>query len=197
LNDIIETAYVVADYSYDNSSTEHDNYKRNINFGNTQTQSNMPIQQPYRFGHTSNDTFRNNGVNSGSGSGNIFLKNQQTVTNNASSMNNDKKESNKIDLNDDNFPTLGNNSKQSVEQNKPSNVGYKLDFKKMVEKKPDIVTNKPDPKIVNTHQCRKINYNQYSLYQEIKEKSEKTARLQMVNDVLSDDDNSVIGDNYY
>jgi len=44
-----------------------------------------------------------------------------------------------------------------------------------------------------TTKYRKLNYNNYSLYQEVKEKSEHIARIKMVNDVLSDDDNI---DNY-
>ena len=41
---------------------------------------------------------------------------------------------------------------------------------------------------------KKNNYSQYSIYQEIKEKSEKFAKLKMVNDVSSDDN---ADDGYY
>ena len=121
--------------------------------------------------------------------GNIFLKNSQNSSNNPNSTNNEKSESNKIVLNDDNFPSLGS---KSTKINKPSTVENKLDFKKIVEKKHEVVI-KPEPKINNT-QYKKFSYNQYSLYQEVKEKSEKIAHLKMVDDISSDDN---IDDSYY
>ena len=45
----------------------------------------------------------------------------------------------------------------------------------------------------NVYHNYELNYNNYSLYQEVREKSEHIARIKMVNDVLSDDDNI---DNY-
>ena len=176
LNDIIETAYVAADYSHGNGyydkATDNSIIKRNRSFG----QSRGQLQEQSRFGSTNNDTFRND-------SNNIFLKNSQNNVNNASNTSSDKNESTKIDLNDDNFPSLGS---------KP--VQHKLDFKKIVEKKPEVV-NKPDYKVSST-QYKKFSYNQYSLYQEVKEKSEKIAHMKMVDDISSDD-NVDHDDNYY
>ena len=181
LDDIIETAYVVADYSHGNGyydkATDNDIIKRNRSFGQTRG----PLQEPSRFGSTGNDTFRNDG--------NIFLKNSQSNSNIASNTNTDKNESNKIDLNDDNFPSLGS---KTVKNSKSNIVEHKLDFKKIVEKKPEVV-NKPEHKVSNT-QYKKFSYNQYSLYQEVKEKSEKIAHLKMVDDISSDDN---IDDSYY
>jgi hypothetical protein len=185
LNDIIETAYVAADYSHGNGyydkATDNDIIKRNRSFG----QSRGELQEQSRFGSTNNDTFRND-------SSNIFLKNSQNNMNNSTNTNSDKNESSKIDLNDDNFPSLGSKLVQPLKNNKSTNVEHKLDFKKMVEKKPEVV-NKPEYKVNNT-QYKKFSYNQYSLYQEVKEKSEKIAHLKMVDDVSSDDN---IDDNYY
>jgi len=189
LHDIIDTAYVAADYSHGNGyydkATDHDTIKRNRGFG----QPRGNLQEPYKFCSTSNnDSFRNDG-------GNIFLKNSQNNsnnsnnTNNTNSTNNEKSESSKIVLNDDNFPSLG---AKSTKINNPSTVENKLDFKKIVEKKQEVV-NKPEPKI-NNSQYRKFNYNQYSLYQEVKEKSEMIAHLKMVDDISSDDN---LDDNYY
>ena len=182
LNDIIDTAFVAADYSHGNGyydkATDHNAIKRNRGFG----QPHGNLQEPSKFGSTSNDSFRNDG-------GNIFLKNSQNNSNNPNSTNNEKSESNKIVLNDDNFPSLGS---KSTKINKPSTVENKLDFKKIVEKKHEVV-NKPEPKINNT-QYKKFSYNQYSLYQEVKEKSEKIAHLKMVDDISSDDNND---DSYY
>ena len=193
LDDIIETAYVVADYSHGNGyydkATDNDIIKRNRSFGQTRG----PLQEPSRFGSTGNDTFRNDGSNGGS---NIFLKNSQSNSNTASNTNTDKNESNKIDLNDDNFPSLGSKSIQSVKNSKSNIVEHKLDFKKIVEKKPEVV-NKPEHKVSNT-QYKKFSYNQYSLYQEVKEKSEMIAHLKMVDDISSDDNvDDNVHDNYY
>ena len=199
LDDIIETAYVVADYSHGNGyydkATDNDIIKRNRSFGQTRG----PLQEPSRFGSTGNDTFRNDGGNSGNGGNsgsNIFLKNSQSNSNTASNTNTDKNESNKIDLNDDNFPSLGSKSIQSVKNSKSNIVEHKLDFKKIVEKKPEVV-NKPEHKVSNT-QYKKFSYNQYSLYQEVKEKSEMIAHLKMVDDISSDDNvDDNVDDNYY
>ena len=185
LDDIIETAYVVADYSHGNGyydkATDNDIIKRNRSFGQTRG----PLQETSRFGSTGNDTFRNDG--------NIFLKNSQSNSNIASNTNTDKNESNKIDLNDDNFPSLGS---KTVKNSKSNIVEHKLDFKKIVEKKPEVV-NKPEHKVSNT-QYKKFSYNQYSLYQEVKEKSEMIAHLKMVDDISSDDNvDDNVHDNYY
>lgn len=186
LHDIIDTAFVAADYSHGNGyydkAMDHDTIRRHRGFG----QPRGNLQEPYKFGSAiNNDSFRNDG-------GNIFLKNSQNNsnnTNNTNSTNNEKSELSKIVLNDDNFPSLGT---KSTKINNPSTVENKLDFKKIVEKKQEVV-NKPEPKINNSH-YKKFNYNQYSLYQEVKEKSEMIAHLKMVDDVSSDDN---LDDNYY
>jgi hypothetical protein len=195
LNDIIDTAYVVADYSdsnrcYDNTMERHV-IRRDENFGQPRVQS----QEPYRVGFSSNNSFRNDG-------GNIFLKSSQNSfqsgsqnsfqsgSQNANNANSEKSELNKIVLNDDdNFPSLGSNS---TKVNKQGSVQNKLDFKKVVEKKPEVV-NKTEPKVMST-QYKKCNYKQYSLYQEIREQSERIAKLKMVDDISSDDNGD---DNYY
>jgi hypothetical protein len=187
LNDIIATAYVTADYSNYNESYDnvraHDSIKGNRSFG----QHYVNLQEPSKSGSFTNNSFRNDT------GGNIFLKNSQnnsssfTSSSNPYSASNEKLESNKVVLNDDNFPSLGSTTSKI---NKPNTV---LDFKKVVEKKPETV-NKPEPKVSNT-QHKKFSCNhQYSLYQEIKEKSEKIAHLKMVDDVSSDDN---IDDGYY
>ena len=192
LNDIIDTAYVVADYSdsnrcYDNTM-ERDIIRRDENFGQPRVQS----HEPYRVGFSSNNSFRNDG-------GNIFLKNSQNSFQSSSqnsfqsssqNANSEKSELNKIVLNDDdNFPSLGSNS---TKINKPGSLQNKLDFKKVVEKKPEVV-NKTEPKVIST-QYKKCNYRQYSLYQEIREQSERNAKLKMVDDISSDDNGD---ENYY
>jgi hypothetical protein len=165
--------------------------RRDENFGQPRVQS----QEPYRVGFSSNNSFRNDG-------GNIFLKSSQNSfqsgsqnsfqsgSQNANNANSEKSELNKIVLNDDdNFPSLGSNS---TKVNKPGSVQNKLDFKKVVEKKPEVV-NKTEPKVMST-QYKKCNYKQYSLYQEIREQSERNAKLKMVDDISSDDNGD---DNYY
>jgi len=184
LSDIIDTAYVTADYSQDNEyyDTVHtyDSSKINRSFGQPRTN----LHEPSKFGSSTNNSFRNDN------GGNIFLKNSQnnsTSSISPYSASSAKPEPNKVVLNDDNFPSLGSTSSKI---NKPNTV---LDFKKVVEKKPETV-NKPEPNVSNT-QHKKFSYNhQYSLYQEIKEKSEKIAHLRMVDDVSSDDN---VDDGYY
>ena len=186
LNDIIDTAYVVADYSDSNrchdSRMEREVVRRDENFEQPRVQS----HEPHRVGFSSNNSFRND-------SGNIFLKkSQNSFQSSCSNVNNtstEKSELNKIALNDDNFPSLGNNS---TKISKPGSVQNKLDFKKVVVKKPEVV-NKTEPK-VNSMQYKKSNYSQYSLYQEIREQSERFAKLKMVDDISSDDNGD---DNYY
>jgi hypothetical protein len=184
LNDIIDTAYTAADYSHGNGyydkAGEHNNIKANRSFTQSNAQS--------RFGSTNNDTFRND-------SSNIFMKNSQSNVNNTSS---DKSESQKIELNYDNFPSLGSKTIQPVKisntnPNTNTNItNSKLDFKKIVEKRPEVVS-KPEPKI-NHMQSNRFKYNQHSLYNEIKVNSEKIAQLKIMNDVSSDDN---MDDNYY
>ena len=184
LSDIIDTAYVTADYSQDNEyyDTVHtyDSSKINRSFGQPRTN----LHEPSKFGSSTNNSFRNDN------GGNIFLKNSQnnsTSSISPYSASSAKPEPNKVVLNDDNFPSLGCTPSKI---NKPNTV---LDFKKVVEKKPEVV-NKPEPKVSNT-QHKKFSYNhQYSLYQEIKEKSERIAHLKMVDDVSSDDN---MDDGYY
>ena len=186
LHDIIDTAFVAADYSHGNGyydkAVDHDTIKRNRGFG----QQRGNLQEPSKFGSASNnDSFRNDG-------GNIFLKNSQNnsnSSNNPNSTNNEKSESSKIVLNDHNFPSLGS---KSTKINNTSTVENKLDFKKIVEKKQEVV-NKPEPN-VSTMGYKKSNYSQYSVYQEIREKSEMFAKWKMGDDVSSDDN---MDDNYY
>jgi hypothetical protein len=195
LNDIIDTAYVVADYSdsnrcYDNT-TERDFIRRDVQ-----------SQEPYRVGFSSGNSFRGDRGDRGDradrgDTGNIFLKNSQSgfqsgfqSANKTNSEKQEKSEVNKIVLNDDdNFPSLGSNS---TKVNKPYSVQNKLDFKKVVEKKPEVV-NKPEPN-VSTMGYKKSNYSQYSMYQEIREQSERIAKWKMGDDVSSDDNGD---DNYY
>jgi hypothetical protein len=196
LNDIIDTAYVVADYSdsnryYDNTC-DYDVRRRDENVGQMQEQP----QEPYRFGFSSNNSFRGDRGDRGD-RGNIFLKKSQSgfqsgfqSANKTNSEKQEKSEVNKIVLNDDdNFPSLGSNS---TKVNKPYSVQNKLDFKKVVEKKPEVV-NKPEPN-VSTMGYKKSNYSQYSMYQEIREQSERIAKWKMGDDVSSDDNGD---DNYY
>jgi len=194
LNDIIDTAYVVADYSdsnrcYDNT-TERDIIRRDVQ-----------SQEPYRVGFSSGNSFRGERADrtdrtDRGDTGNIFLKNSQSgfqsgfqSANKTNSEKQEKSEVNKIVLNDDNFPSLGSNS---TKVNKPYSVQNKLDFKKVVEKKPEVV-NKPEPN-VSTMGYKKSNYSQYSMYQEIREQSERIAKWKMGDDVSSDDNGD---DNYY
>lgn len=204
LKDIIESSYVTSDYGdkfYD-KDRDHVNKKTNNRYYQSTTQPQTQSQeQP-------NSIFRNdtgssggnvgNGGNGGNGgnvgnSDNIFLKRSQNIfssnLNNTNNMGNGNKESDqkKIELNEDNFPSLG--SKNTTI--KPIHTEKKLDFKKVVEKKQEVVS-KPEIKTTNIKK-NKYKYGGDVLYYGIKEQSEKIAYLKMVNDnTYSDDD----GDNY-
>ena len=196
LNDIIDTAYVVADYSDSNrcydGARERETIRRDENVGQLRGQMHEPYRVGFSNNNNNNNSFRNDG-------GNIFLKNSQSGSQSSSqnsfqsssqNANSEKSELNKIVLNDDdNFPSLGSNS---TKINKPGSLQNKLDFKKVVEKKPEVV-NKTEPKVIST-QYKKCNYRQYSLYQEIREQSERNAKLKMVDDISSDDNGD---ENYY
>jgi hypothetical protein len=171
MNDIIETAYTVADYShgggYYDKSYEPDNNKRNAY-----------SSIPYHRDHINTNTNNNN----------IFLKYNQTSKTNMDSVSNttDNVDINKIVLNDDNFPSLGGKNEHNI--NKSNKVENKLDFKKMVEKKPIIAITHPilSDQISSTN--NRFKNNQYSLYNEIKERSEKIAQNKMIDEISSDDE---------
>ena len=90
-----------------------------------------------------------------------------------------------IVLNDDNFPSLGCKPDST---NKSSKIDNKLDFKKMVEKKPIVVTKPSAPPLQNLAINNRFKNNQYSLYNEIKERSEKIAQNKMIDEISSDDE---------
>jgi hypothetical protein len=192
LKDIIESSYVTSDYGDKFYDRDRDSVNKKTN--NRYYQSNTQTHTQRREQPSS--IFRNvNGDNDNDGNdGNIFLKRSQNIfssnLNNTNNMGNGNKESDqkKIELNEDNFPSLG--SKNTTI--KPIHGEKKLDFKKVVEKKQEVVS-KPEIKTSNI----KKNKNKYSsdaLYYGIKEQSEKIAYLKMVNDnIYSDDDDD---DNY-
>lgn len=204
LKDIIESSYVSADYGenteyYDTISPGN---KRNVRSYDPSPQSPKQTHsnQPYRFGSNNNDTFRND-----SSSGNIFLKNSKnsfsnTNTSTSAFQTKESAEQKKIELNDDNFPSLGSKSTPMLTKdvkhnnikstnsgtNNNSSAENKLDFKRVVEKKVEVV-NKPEVKTYLNKPSR-FKYGSDSLYYGIKEKSEKIAHLKMANYDMSSDD---------
>lgn len=201
LKDIIESSYVTSDYGDKFYDRDRDSVNKKTN--NRYYQSNTQTQtQTYTQTHDQpSSIFRNDtGGNGGNGgnSDNIFLKRSQNIfssniknTNNTSNMGNGNKESDqkKIELNEDNFPSLG--SKNTTI--KTNNAEKKLDFKKVVEKKSEVI-NKPEIKTTHIKKNKSI-YGSDVLYYGIKEKSEKIAYLKMVNDnVYSDDDGDIYDD---
>ena len=165
INDMIETAYTVADYSH--GGGYYDKASENGNKKNTYSSI------PYHREHNSNGN-------------NIFLKNSQTSNNTGTGTNiNECCDEKKLVLNDDNFPSLGCKP-DSI--NKSSKIENKLDFKKMVEKKPIVVTKPSAPPLQNSATNNRFKSNQFSLYNEIKERSEKIAQTKMIDEISSDDE---------
>jgi hypothetical protein len=129
--------------------------------------------------------------------------------NNTSNTTNANKEGNdhtNIELNEDNFPSLGskntviknNNNNNNNNNSNNSNNEKKLDFKKVVEKKIEVI-NKPEIK-TNQNRNNRFKYGSDALYYGIKEMSEKKAYLKMSNEyehVYSDDDEDDVYDDDY
>jgi hypothetical protein len=200
LKDIIESSYVTSDYgdNYYDRDRDSVNKKTNNRYYKSNTQMQTQTQTHTQSHDQPSSIFRNDtGCNRGN-SDNIFLKKSQNIfssninnTNNTSNMGNGNKESDqkKIELNEDNFPSLG--SKNTTI--KTNNAEKKLDFKKVVEKKSEVI-NKPEIKTSHSKKNKSI-YGSDVLYYGIKEKSEKIAYLKMVNDnVYSDDDGDIYDD---
>ena len=185
INDIIDSAYTVADYShgggYYDKASEHGN-RRNI-------YSSIPYHREHNGNSNSNGNSNGN---------NIFLKNSQIVNTNTNTNGNTNTtgtntgininkscDEKKLVLNDDNFPSLGCKP-DSI--NKSSKIENKLDFKKMVEKKPIVITKPTAPPLQNSATNNRFKSNQFSLYNEIKERSEKIAQNKMIDEISSDDE---------
>jgi hypothetical protein len=113
LKDIIESSYVTSDYgdNYYDRDRDSVNKKTNNRYyqSNTQTQTQTQMQshdQP-------SSIFRNDTEGNGRNSDNIFLKRSQNIFSsnikNTNNVGNGNKESDqkKIELNEDNFPSLG------------------------------------------------------------------------------------------
>ena len=184
INDIIDSAYTVADYShgggYYDKASEHGN-RRNIY-----------SSIPYHREHNGNSNSNSNGNN-------IFLKNSQTVNTNGNTNcntntngntntgtnSNESCDAKKLALNDDNFPSLGCKP-NSI--NKYDKIENKLDFKKMVEKKTIVPTKPSAPSLENSATNNRFKSNKFSLYNEIKERSEKIAKNKMIDEISSDDE---------
>ena len=168
INDMIETAYTVADYSHGGGY-----YDKASEFGN---KKNTYSSIPYHREH--------NGNTNGNNNNNIFLKNSQTCTSTGTIIN-ESCDDKKLVLNDDNFPSLGCKPDST---NKSSKIENKLDFKKMVEKKPIVITKPIAPPLQNSATNNRFKSNQFSLYNEIKERSEKIAQNKMIDEISSDDE---------
>ena len=199
INDIIYSADATADYSHTNKYYEevYDNKKSfiNDNTGNINTSIPTSTSTPTPTS-TSTNTFTNNrfrqnndnklnSVNSDNTStskSNIFLKASSQsnlfASNNISAKN---EPAISLSLDNDNFPSLGSTSKT----NSVSNAAKTLDFKKIVQTKQTVVQN-----IATTPSVHKPSHssNKLAMYQEIKDKSEKYAKVKMYNEYSSDDD---------
>ena len=123
-----------------------------------------------------------NSDNTSTSKSNIFLKASSQsnlfASNNISAKN---EPAISLSLDNDNFPSLGSTSKT----NSVSNAAKTLDFKKIVQTKQTVVQN-----IATTPSVHKPSHssNKLAMYQEIKDKSEKYAKVKMYNEYSSDDD---------
>jgi hypothetical protein len=98
-----------------------------------------------------------------------------------SSSNNSTKNEPTLSLDNENFPSLGSSNKN----NNISNATKTLDFKKVVQNKTTVLQTVTTSSSVHKplHSSSKL-----AMYQEIKDKSEKYAKVKMYNEYSSDDD---------
>ena len=89
-----------------------------------------------------------------------------------------------LSLDNDNFPSLGSSNKNN-NLNNLTNAAKPLDFKKVIQTKSVIVqTAAVTPSVHKSfHSSNKL-----AMYQDIKDKSEKYAKVKMNNEYSSDDD---------
>lgn len=178
INDIIDSADATADYShtnkyydevYDNKNICKSDHNTNIN---TFTSTNI----------FTNNRFRQNNDNNTTSTSNIFLK-ASSQSNLFSNNNNSIKNEPPFSLDNENFPSLGSNTKNK--NNNISNATKTLDFKKVVQNKTTVLQTVATSSSVHKplHSSNKL-----AMYQEIKDKSEKYAKVKMYNECSSDDD---------
>jgi hypothetical protein len=189
INDIIDSAHASADYSHTNKYRDevYDNKQNLKNDNTTNTNTSMNTFTNNRF-RQNNDIKLNNGNsdNTPTPTGNIFLKTSSQTnvfsSNNVSTKNEPCKEST-LSLDNDNFPSLGSSNKNI----NLTNAAKPLDFKKVIQTKSAIVQTAAAAVTPSVHKSFHSS-NKLAMYQDIKDKSEKYAKVKMNNEYSSDDD---------
>lgn len=188
INDIIDSADATADYSHTNKYYEEVYDNRISNRNDNTTVTNTPAStNTFINNRFTNNKFRQNNDNTSASAStnNIFLKASSQTNLFSSNSNSTKNESCKeqtLSLDNDNFPSLGSTKKT----NNVSNVAKTLDFKKIVQTKTNVVhtTTAPVPPL-----HKQVNHSKkLSMFQEIRDQSEKYAKVKMYNEFSSDDD---------
>lgn len=190
INDIIDSADATADYSHTNKYYEEVYDNRISNRNDNTTVPNTPAStNTFTNNRFTNNKFRQNNDNTSASTSasanNIFLKASSQTNLFSSNSNSTKNESCKeqtLSLDNDNFPSLGSTKKT----NNVSNVAKTLDFKKIVQTKTNVVhtTTAPVPPL-----HKQVNHSKkISMFQEIRDQSEKYAKVKMYNEFSSDDD---------
>ena len=192
LHDIIDTAFVAADYSHGNGYYDEINdYKSK----NTHTNANT---RPYTgsFSKISTNPLANEN------NSNIFLKYssdkntglKQDSIKNIESIENSKRE---IKITEDEFPSLGcgnqskkTNTNTSTNTNTNTSTNPPMNFKKIVEtKKPVEIQQQQQQQHQQQQQQKHDDYfNRFKIYEEVKYYSEKNARNKIYNEIDSDND---------
>lgn len=186
INDIIDSADATADYSHTNKYYEEVYDNRISNRNDNTTVPNTPAStNTFTNNRFTNNKFRQNNDNTSAPANNIFLKaSSQTnlFSTNSNSTKNESCKEQTLSLDNDNFPSLGSTKKT----NNVSNVAKTLDFKKIVQTKTNVVhtTTAPVPPL-----HKQVNHSKkLSMFQEIRDQSEKYAKVKMYNEFSSDDD---------
>ena len=193
INDIIDSADATADYSHTNKYYEEVYDTRISNRNDNTTVPNTPAStNTFTNNRFTNNKFRQNNDNASASASasanNIFLKASSQTNLFSSNSNSTKNESCKeqtLSLDNDNFPSLGSTKKTNNVSN-VSNVAKTLDFKKIVQTKTNVVQAATAP-VPPLH--KQVNHSKkISMFQEIRDQSEKYAKVKMYNEFSSDDD---------
>lgn len=207
INDIIDSSYAEADYSYSNDYYDevyshrprHDrNTQHNIGSNPFTKISATSSYTPAPVSNTTSNTFNasnTSNASNASNASNIFMKYTNANTNTEKEKsNNTTTTPNEVKNTEDEFPSLGGSKK-------PNNASVlmpaPMNFKKVVEtKKPveiqQVVHTKPKPNPKNDDY-----YSRLKTYEEVKYYSEKNARSKIYNRAYSDDDEEEDEDGNY
>ena len=192
INDIIDSSYAEADYSYSNDYYDevdsHRHRHRNNTYSNSDynpfTKISITRESTASASASASASFSNTNTFNASNTSNIFMK----YTNSDKPVVTTTHTPKEIKNIEDDFPSLGGGKKPNAPIIPPA-----MNFKKIVETKKPVETQQ---QIVNTKIKPKNDeyYNRLKAYEEVKYYSEKNARSKIYSRAYSDEDEDEDGD---